>query len=116
MYRQGVQDRKEERERKKKIKDLTAASHEVPNELLVLIPDRERAWQASQEEIKTLVKEQRRQDDEEVTFVTDTTGDQSLHVKEEFIPIPKFSNIDTSSSEESLSDESEVYDSEKDYT
>jgi hypothetical protein len=114
MYQQGVQDRKEERERKKKIKDLTAASEEVPNELLVPIPDREKAWQASQEEIKRLLEEQHRQDDKEVTFVTDFTGNQSLRVEEDFIPIPEFSDTDTSSSEEPSLDDSEVYDSEKD--
>lgn len=113
MYRQGVRDRKGERERKRKIKDLTAAGQEIPDSLLVPIPDREKAWKASQEEAKRVAEEQRRLQvaEEEVTIdiTVDLIGDQSLQFEEEFIPIPEFSNTDTSSSEESSSDDSEVW-------
>ena len=63
MYRKGVAARKQERERKRKIKELMAAEQEVPPILLVSIPDPEKIWLAEQEEMK--LQEQLRQQEEE---------------------------------------------------
>jgi len=59
MYHKGVQDKKDKRERKKKVKALTKAREEVPLELLNLIKDREKAWQATQVEIERLKAEEK---------------------------------------------------------
>ena len=40
----GVEDRKAERERKKRIKELAKEGQEVPSKLLILIIDREAVW------------------------------------------------------------------------
>ena len=44
VYSQGVQDRRAERERKKRVKELVQGGQEVPSELLVPIIDREAVW------------------------------------------------------------------------
>jgi len=54
MYCKRVIARKEERERKKKVKELQAAKQEVPPILLVSIPDPKKTWLAVQEEMKLL--------------------------------------------------------------
>jgi hypothetical protein len=44
VFIQGVEDRKAERERKKRIKELAKEGQEVPSKLLILIIDREAVW------------------------------------------------------------------------
>jgi hypothetical protein len=77
FYRSESSDADIPRERKKKVKELQAAKQEVPPILLVSIPNPKKTWLAKQEEMK-LLQEQLRQQEEEVTFITNTVGDQSL--------------------------------------
>jgi hypothetical protein len=48
VYTKGVQDRKAERERKKKVRELIQGGQEVPAELLIPIIDREKEWKEAQ--------------------------------------------------------------------
>jgi hypothetical protein len=45
-HRQGVEARAKERLRKKKVKELIKAKHNIPPKLLVPIPDPEKIWKA----------------------------------------------------------------------
>jgi len=114
MYRQGVEAREQERLRKRKVKELTKAKQDIPPELLVPIPDPEKIWKAGQLELEKQLQEQlQREDEVEATFILDPTGDQSL--TQDYIAFPPVdSNCDDSSSSES--GESELYDSDKDYS
>jgi hypothetical protein len=51
-YQQGVEARKLEKERKKKVKELAAAKQDIPLKLLVPILDLEKIWLAKQKEIR----------------------------------------------------------------
>jgi hypothetical protein len=96
-YIEGVIDRKAERERKKRVRELIQGGQEVPIELQVLIIDREKEWKEAsqlQEEATRLareaaVKEQEDNSDEEVTFILDTAGDMELipELDQDFIGI-----------------------------
>jgi hypothetical protein len=118
MYQQGVEAREQERLRKRKVKELTKAKQDIPPELLVPIPNPEKIWKAGQLELEKQLQEQlqeqlQRDNEVEATFVLDPTGDQSL--TQDYIAFPPVdSNCDDSSSSES--GESELYDSDKDYS
>ena len=119
MYRQGVEAREQERLRKRKVKELTKAKQDIPTELLVPIPDPEKIWKAGQLELEKQLQEQlqeqlRRDDEVEATFILDPTGDQSL--MQDYMAFPPVdSNYDDDSSS-SESGESELFDSDKDYS
>jgi hypothetical protein len=87
VHNQGLEDRKDEKERRKRVKELEQEGQEVPPELRVPILDREKEWiearaiearaiqaQLAQEEKDALVEEE----EEEVSFIMDTEGDKSL--------------------------------------
>ena len=118
MYQQGVEAREQERLSKRKVKELTKAKQDIPLELLVPIPDPEKIQKAGQLELEKQLQEQlqeqlRGDDEVEATFVLDPTGDQSL--TQDYMAFPPVdSNCDDSSSSES--GESELYDSDKDYS
>jgi hypothetical protein len=114
MYRKGVIARKEERERKKKVKELQAVKQEVPPILLVSIPDPEKTWLAEQEEMKLQLQLQQQEEGEEVTFITDTVGDQSL--QQDYIPFVGVKSDGDDNSSMSESEDSSLYDSDKDYS
>ena len=119
MYQQGVEAREQERLRKKKVKELTKAKQDIPTELFVLIPNPEKIQKAGQLELEKQLQEQlqeqlQRDDEVEATFVLDPTGDQSL--MQDYMAFPPVdSNCDNDSSS-SESGESELYDSDKDYS
>jgi hypothetical protein len=115
MYQQGVEAREQERLRKRKVKELTKAKQDIPPELLVPIPDPEKVWKAGQLELEKQLQEQlQREDEVEATFILDPTSDQSL--TQDYIAFPLVdSNCDDNSSS-SESGESELYDSDKDYS
>jgi hypothetical protein len=97
-YTEGVMDRKAERERKKRVRELIQGGQDVPIELQVPIIDREKEWKEAsqlQEEATRLareaaIKEQEDNSDEEVTFILDTAGDMELipELDQDFIGIP----------------------------
>ena len=118
-YREGVEARKLERQRKKQVKEFVEAKQPVPPALLVPIPDSEKIWLAEQEQLESQLQELQRQrqqdDDEEVIFTIDTVGDQSFQPVDDYIPLPGDSEMEDS--ENSTSDlDSELYDSDKDYS
>jgi hypothetical protein len=78
MYRRGVEARDKERKRKKMVKELQKAKQDVPSELLVPIPDPEKIWLKEQEIIRQLYDQKQEEDEEEVTFITNTISDPSL--------------------------------------
>jgi hypothetical protein len=52
VYRQGVEDRKAEKERKKRVRDLAQEGQEgqdVPPELLIPILDKEKQWKETRQ-------------------------------------------------------------------
>jgi hypothetical protein len=130
-YREGVEARKLERARVKKVKELTNAKQDIPPNLLIPIPDPEKAWLANQKKLKEEEEEYRKQkeeQEEEATFVLDSTGDQDIQheVLQDFIPFPSFSNEDdddddsddddSKDSSISGSEDSELYNSDNDYS
>jgi hypothetical protein len=95
--------------------------------LLVPIPDPEKIWLAEQEEMKRELDEQHHQEEEEVTFVTDTIGDPSLQPPgDDYIPFLRDNTNDTNDTDDSNdsndtdssldSRDSELYNSDKDYS
>jgi hypothetical protein len=109
--REGVQARKEERERVKKVKQLMASKQDVPPKLLIPIPDPQKIWEAEQAELARQEEmEKRKQKEEEV--VIDTVGDPELRL--DYMPFPEMGIDEDSSS--SGSDESEIYNSDNDYS
>jgi hypothetical protein len=115
MYRQGVEAREQERLRKRKVKELTKAKQDIPPELLVPIPDPEKIWKAGQLELEKQLQEQlQREDEVEATFILDPTGDQSL--TQDYIAFPPVDSDCDDDSSSSNSGESELYDSDKDYS
>jgi hypothetical protein len=60
--------------------------------------------------------------EEEVTFILDTTGDQSIQLQQDFIPFPSFNNNGNDNSDDpdnssiSGSEDSEPYNSDNDYS
>ena len=124
-YREGVEARELERQRKRKVKVLEKASQSIPSNLLVPIPDPEKIWLAEQEEMKRELDEQHHQEEEEeVTFVIDTIGDPSLQpLGDDYIPFLRDDTNDTDDTDDSSdtdgsldSGDSELYDSDKDYS
>jgi len=119
MYQQGVEAREQERVQKRKVKELTKAKLDIPPELLVPIPDPEKIWKAGQLELERQLQEQmqeqmQREDEDEATFILDTTGDQSL--TQDYIAFPQ---VDSDCDDDSScleSGKSELYDSDKDYS
>jgi hypothetical protein len=120
MYRLGVDARAKERARKRKLKELQKAKQEIPDELLIPIPDPEMIWFANQEEMACQQQLERQQEEEEVTIVIGTAGDESLQPKEDdYIPFPAVDSDDdddSSSSGSDGSDDSGVYDPNNDYS
>jgi hypothetical protein len=128
-YREGVEARELERQRKRKVKLLEKAKQSIPSNLLVPIPDPEKIWLAKQEEMKRELDEQHHQEEEEVTFVTNTIGDPSLQpLGDDYIPFSR-DDADTNDTDDSNdaddfndtdssldSGDSELYDSDKDYS
>jgi len=117
MYQKGVEAREQERLRKRKIKELTKAKQDIPPKLLVPIPDPEKIWKEGQLELERQLQEQmqREEEEEEATFILDTTGDQS--VMQDYIAFPQVdSDRDDDDSSCSESGESELYNSDKDYS
>jgi hypothetical protein len=131
----GLADRQQEKQRKAKIRELANANKAIPNELLVLIVDREKVWNTEQADIKRqaelrmqLAKDQEEEEEEEVQFFFDTDGDPNIRqelqrererelqeAKDGFIPLvpegPLVPNwVQASSSSE---EESSEYDSEE---
>ena len=110
--KEGVQARKEERERIKKIKQLIALKQDISPELLVSIPDPQKIWEAEQAELAKQEEEntQRLKNEEEITIITDTIGDSDLQLDYMSFPEVEMSLGSTDS------DESEIYDSDNDYS
>ena len=113
---QGVLARKNEKYRAKIVRECLLAKREVPLHLSIPIIDLSIEWKATnetwkqQEALKTHKKERNgyleakdeQDEEEEVTFVTDTTGDVSLQA--DFLPFPAIDDedddeLDTSDSE-----------------
>lgn len=121
--REGVQARKEERERIRKVKELLVSKQDVPPELLIPIIDPQKIWEAEQAELaqqEEREKQKRKQDEEEVIIITDTVGDPDL--QQDYMPFPgigeglgDIEGFDEDSSS-SGSDESEIYNSDNDYS
>jgi hypothetical protein len=88
--------------------------------LLVPIPDPEKIWKAGLLELEKQLQEQlqehlQREDEVEATFILDTTGDQSL--MQDYVAFPRVdSDCDDSTISSSESGESELYNSDKDYS
>ena len=89
-YKEGVEARKQERARIKKVKALTKAKQDIPPELQVPIPDPEAIWKAEQAVLQA--EEVTRDEDlEDITFVC-TQGDLSLtqgdafRIQQDYIP------------------------------
>lgn len=78
VYRQGVEDRKAERARKKQVRDLQKGNQEVPIELQAPIVDREQVWKDAEIERTRTIQ---RHVDDDVEFVIDTEGDPSLRLE-----------------------------------
>ena len=83
IHEQGLETRKQERERKKEVKALQKAKQAIPPELQVPIPDPEAVWKADQEELKKLFpppqfNEIDEEDEKEIQIIMDTAGDESL--------------------------------------
>jgi flagellar biosynthesis GTPase FlhF len=120
MYREGVNAREQERARKRKVKAFEAAKQDVPPKLLIPIPDPEKIWLAQQEEMK--LQEEIRlqllaQQEEEVTIITDTVGDQSLRPQEEdYIALPSIRSDEEDDNSTLGLEDSELYDSDMDYS
>jgi hypothetical protein len=79
VHDQGVEDRKAEKERKKRVREL--AGQEVPPELLIPILDREKEWKEArqiQAQLAQEAKEKEEEEEEVVSFTIDTQGDRSL--------------------------------------
>jgi len=122
MYQKGVEGREQERLRKRKIKELTKTKQDIPLELLVPIPDPKKIWKAGQLELERQLQEQMQEqmqredkEEEEATFILDTTSDQSL--MQDYIAFPQVDsdrNDDDSSCSES--GESKLYDIDRDYS
>jgi hypothetical protein len=92
------------------VKDLEKAKQDVPPKLLVPIPDPEKIWLEEQEIMRQLNDQKQEEEEEEVTFITDTIGDPSLLQQQDYRAFPSNdSNI-------SDSEGSEGYDSDKDYS
>ena len=77
-HQDGVKARNLERERKSKVKALEKAKQPIPPELQVPIPDPEAIWKTDQEQLEIQTRLCEQEEKEEVTFVTDTIGDESL--------------------------------------
>jgi len=80
-------------------------------------------WLANLEEMACQQQLERQQEEEEVTIVIDTARDESLQPKEDnYIPFPAFpaadndDDVDSSSSGLDRSNNSGIYDSNKDYS
>jgi hypothetical protein len=86
--------------------------------LLVPIPNPEKIWLANQEEMKRQVQEQEQgQEEEEVIFMIDSIGDQSLNsFGDNYIAFPEVdSNVEDDSG--ALDSEGlELYDLDRDYS
>ena len=132
VHSQGLEDRKAEKARSKRVKELIQDGQEVPPELLICIIDREKV----QLEARQLQEEQAQLDtqlaqdsgeDEEVLFTIDTLGDPGLVPKldQDYIPFPSLPpeasqrqrEASSSSIEPDKGDsDSEVYNKEMDYS
>lgn len=122
-YREGVEARKQERARIKKVKELTKAKQDIPPELRDPIPDPEAIWKAEQ---AVLQAEQATRDkeleEEDITFVCDTQGDPNLtqgdgfKSQQDYIPLPSGVGWDEHSESDSDTSCSDDYDSENDYS
>jgi hypothetical protein len=79
VHNQGLEDRKAEKERKKRVRDLALEGQEVPPELLIPILDREKEWiEARQIQAQLTQKVEEEEEEEEVILTIDTQGDRSL--------------------------------------
>jgi hypothetical protein len=81
LHDQGVADRKAEKERKKRARELAQAGQEVPPELLIPILDREKEWieaRQIQAQAQLAQEAKEKEEEEEVSFIMDTEGDKSL--------------------------------------
>jgi len=110
--KERVQARKEKRKQIKKIKQLIALKQDISPELLVSIPDPQKIWEAEQAELAKQEEEntQRLKNEEEITIITDTIGDSDLQLDYMSFPEVEMSLGSTDS------DESEIYDSDNDYS
>ena len=87
--------------------------------MLVPVPNPEKIWKAGQLELEKQLQEQlqaqlQREDEVEATFILDTAGDQSL--VQDYIAFPQVDSDCDDESSSSESGESELYDSDKDYS
>lgn len=112
-HRQGVAARKQERERKKEIKALQKAKQPIPPELQQPISDPEVIWKASQLQLTQQLQLQKKEEEEEVSFIIDTVGDRSFVEQDDYIALPKSSteeedeeDLDSSNSSSEESDNS----------
>ena len=110
-HKEGVEARKQERARIKKIKELTKLKQDIPPELQVPIPDPETIWKAEQVAVLQAAEVTK---DDEVTFVIDTQGD-AFKFQQDYIPIGGDEGSESGSSNCSGVDSS-IYDTEEDYS
>jgi hypothetical protein len=113
-HKEGVEARKQERARVKKVKELAKAKQDIPPELQVPIPDPEAIWKAEQAVLQAKATDLKDKDLEEATFIIDTQGD-AFRLQEDYIPIGGDKGSE-SGSDVSCSGDSSGYDSEKDYS
>jgi hypothetical protein len=116
-----LEQRKEHK--RENFKELQKTKQEIPDELLISIPDPEMIWLANQKEMVCQQQLERQQEEEEIAIVIDTAGDKSLQLKEDdYIPFPAFSAADSSDDDDSSlsgsdrSDDSGIYNLNKDYS
>ena len=103
IHRQGIEARRLEQERKKKIKTLQKAKQPISSELQMPILDPEITWKADQEQLKNQFHEQ--DEKEEVTIIVDIVGDESLRpLQQDYIA---FSSDEDNSSYSSSSESSQ---------
>ena len=129
VHTQGLEDRKAERERKKRVKELVLGGYNVSPELLIPILDREKEWieaRQIQAQLAQEGEEKEVQDDNEVSFILDTEGDRSLvpnQLNQDFLPFPssppepsqwwREASIESGNKVDS---DLEVYNEERDYS
>ena len=91
VHEQGVTDRRAEKGRRRRVKELKQEGQEVPLELLIPIIDREQEWK-EQAQLNAQLDPQLAQDsgEEEVLFTIDTLGDPGLvpQLNQDYIPFP----------------------------
>jgi hypothetical protein len=140
MHAKGVLDRRAERVRLKRVRELFQEGQEVPPELQVPIEDREKVWlgERAEREAQLAREKVEEEEEEEILFIIDTEGDRTIvpDLDQDYIPLPSSPPLEGGSQwyretivkgnrgesddsevyRESDSDDSEVFRGEMDYS